>query len=81
MKILINSKPLLVATLLVLSACLIGHTAFAISETKLTASDGVAGDLFGRFVSISGNILVVGAQTDDDAGSSSGSAYVFKIAF
>ena len=76
MKILINSKPLLVATLLVLSACLIGHT-----ETKLTASDGVAGDLFGRFVSISGNILVVGAQTDDDAGSSSGSAYVFKIAF
>ena len=48
------------------------------SELKITASDGAAGDLFGRSVSISGDYAVTGAQTDDDNGSESGSAYVFK---
>jgi len=44
---------------------------------KLTASDGAANDNFGRWVSISCDTVVVGANGDDDNGSSSGSAYVF----
>ncbi len=46
-------------------------------EAKLTAGDGASGDLFGQFVSLSADTMVVGAQTDDDNGSDSGSAYVF----
>ena len=46
-------------------------------DAKLTASDAAAGDLFGAFVSVSGETVVVGAFLDDDAGSNSGSAYVF----
>lgn len=46
------------------------------SETaKLSASDGAAGDYFGRSISISGEYLIIGAYGDD---SSRGSAYVFK---
>jgi hypothetical protein len=45
---------------------------------KLTASDGAASDYFGRSVSISGDYAVVGADNDDDNGSNSGSAYIFK---
>jgi len=49
------------------------------SETaKLVASDPAAGDFFGYSVSISGDVIVVGAyQNDNGAGSNSGSAYVF----
>ncbi len=46
-------------------------------QAKLTASDGAAGDGFGYSVSLSGETVLVGAYLDDDAGSSSGSAYVF----
>ncbi|MBN2243444.1 MAG: FG-GAP repeat protein [Acidobacteria bacterium] len=46
-------------------------------ETKLTASDGAAGDYLGRSVAISGDTVVVGADYDDDKGIDSGSAYVF----
>ncbi|MBU1683620.1 right-handed parallel beta-helix repeat-containing protein, partial [Patescibacteria group bacterium] len=46
----------------------------AATETKITASDGVASDFFGRSVNISGNYAIVGAEGDDD---SRGSAYVF----
>ena len=46
-------------------------------QAKLTASDAAASDFFGLFVSVSGDTAVVGAPEDDDAGSSSGSAYVF----
>jgi len=49
-----------------------------ISEFKITASDGAAGDEFGISVSISGDYVIVGAQADDDNGDYSGSAYVFK---
>jgi hypothetical protein len=50
----------------------------AAQETKLTASDGSAGDGFGRSVSLSGDGAVVGAQGDDVGGNSNqGSAYVF----
>jgi len=45
---------------------------------KLTASDAAAGDEFGRSVSISRDRVVVGALFDDDAGVSSGSAYVYE---
>ena len=48
-----------------------------VEESKLTASDGAAGDYFGRSVSISGDYALIGAWRDDDNGSSSGSAYVF----
>jgi hypothetical protein len=44
---------------------------------KLTALDAAAGDQFGISASISGDTIVVGAAGDSDAGSFSGSAYVF----
>jgi len=47
---------------------------------KLVASDGAAGDEFGRSVAISGNTAIVGAYGDDDHGSNSGSAYLFDVA-
>jgi outer membrane protein assembly factor BamB len=46
---------------------------------KLTASDAAAGDQFGQSVSITGNTAIVGAWQDDDAGSLSGSAYLFDV--
>jgi len=49
-----------------------------VTEAKLTASDGGAYDYFGLSVSISGDYAIVGACGDDDKGSSSGSAYIFK---
>ncbi len=50
---------------------------------KLTASDGAALDLFGYSVSISNDVIVVGAYWDDDAcpedpQCNSGSAYIFE---
>ena len=45
---------------------------------KLTASDGALRDRFGGSVSVSGGAAVIGAYLDDDAGISSGSAYVFE---
>ena len=45
---------------------------------KLTASDGEVDDSFGYSVSVSGNIAIVGARTDDDKGPLSGSVYVFE---
>ncbi|KAH8085544.1 hypothetical protein JL720_7530 [Aureococcus anophagefferens] len=45
---------------------------------KLLASDAAAEDYFGYSVAISGDLVVVGAYRDDDAGSKTGSAYVFR---
>jgi hypothetical protein len=50
-----------------------------IEEAKLTASDGARSDQFGYSVSISGDVAIVGAVGDDDKGSRSGSAYVFRF--
>ena len=50
-----------------------------ITETKLTASDAAAGDEFGNSVAISGSTALVGAWGNSDAGSGSGSAYLFCI--
>jgi len=47
---------------------------------KLTASDGAEDDDFGSTLGISGDLVIVGAKGDDDAGTSSGSAYVFDVA-
>jgi len=49
-----------------------------VQQQKLLASDGAAGDMFGGSVSISGDYAIVGAYADDDKGSRSGSAYIFK---
>ena len=46
-------------------------------EAKLTAIDAASGDRFGWSVAVSGNTIIVGVPHDDDAGYSSGSAYVF----
>jgi len=47
-------------------------------QAKLTASDAAAGDFFGHTVSITGDTAMVGGEGNDDAGSGSGSAYVFE---
>ncbi|MHC4416905.1 MAG: hypothetical protein ACYS0G_16685, partial [Planctomycetota bacterium] len=51
----------------------------ACESAKLLADDGAAGDDFGASVAVSGTVAVVGAPEDDDAGSSSGSVYVFSF--
>ena len=52
-------------------------TAQGPTEQKLTASDASSQDRFGWSVALSGNTAIVGADSDDDAGTFSGSAYVF----
>ena len=48
-------------------------------QAKLTPSDGADADVFGFSVSISGETALVSAHFDDDAGTSSGSAYIFSL--
>jgi hypothetical protein len=45
---------------------------------KLTASDAAAGDQFGISLSVDGDVLVVGADKDNDLGGNSGSVYVYQ---
>jgi hypothetical protein len=45
--------------------------------TKLAADDNASGDQFGNSIAISGTIIAIGANLDDDKGINSGSAYVF----
>ncbi|UYV13295.1 MAG: hypothetical protein NCW75_03180 [Phycisphaera sp.] len=45
---------------------------------ELTARDAAADDFFGASVAISGPVAIVGAYRNDDAGSQSGSAYLFN---
>jgi hypothetical protein len=47
-------------------------------EDKISASDGDDHDEFGVSVAIDGDYAVVGAYRNDDGGSESGSAYIFK---
>ncbi len=49
-------------------------------ETKLTASDAVSTELdqFGSSVALAGNLALVGAWRDGDAGSDAGAAYLFE---
>ncbi len=53
------------------------YNAALTQETKLSASDAAARDRFGRSVAIAGDTVVVGTPRDDEAGRSSGAAYVF----
>ena len=71
-------KRILVST--VLSVLLLAALAANIhaAEVKITASDGAANDYFGFDVAISDDYAIVGAYRDGDAGSMSGSAYIFK---
>ena len=54
-----------------------------VEETKLLASDGAEFDSFGWSVSISGapgnEIAIVGVPSDDDNGTDSGSAYIYRF--
>ena len=65
-----------------LAAAIICSTARVTSaesiETKLTASDAAANDLFGGTAAISGNTAIVGARSNDDAGYDAGAAYIFQ---
>gem|GEM_PF-3311134 len=47
-------------------------------EAKLTASDTESQDDFGYFLSLDGDLLVVGAYGDNDRGTGSGSIYLFR---
>lgn len=49
-----------------------------IEEDKIVADDGTTGDFFGRSVSDNKNVVIIGAPGDDDAGSESGSVYIFQ---
>ncbi|HSQ86941.1 MAG TPA: FG-GAP repeat protein, partial [Desulfobacterales bacterium] len=44
-------------------------------QAKLKAADGYASDYFGQSVSVDGDTVVIGADSDDDNGSDSGSVY------
>ncbi|TPW11228.1 MAG: hypothetical protein FD127_3347, partial [Acidimicrobiaceae bacterium] len=46
-------------------------------QAKVTAADPAAGDQFGVSVGLDSDTIVVGSPADDDAGTDSGSAYVF----
>ncbi len=50
-----------------------------VQEQKLLASDGATEDYFGLPVGVSGDTAVIGAHYDDDNGSNSGSAYIFRF--
>jgi hypothetical protein len=54
-----------------------GTNAWA-DQTKITATDGEASDLFGISVSIDGDYVAIGASLDDDNGSQAGAAYVYR---
>lgn len=50
-------------------------------EAKLVAEDTVPFDEFGQSVAMDDDVILIGAWRDDDAGVSSGSAYVFRYEF
>jgi hypothetical protein len=56
----------------------LGSKTYAATEAKLLASDGAAYDYFGYVASISSDVALLGADSNDDNGVDSGSAYVFR---
>ena len=46
-------------------------------QVKLIAGDAEEGDQLGSAIAISGDYAIVGSPSDNDAGSKSGSAYIF----
>ena len=73
MRITRNRKLLIWATLSLLFVFMLGNKTFATTDLKSLASDGPSGDSFGKSVSISGDVSLVGAEYDDDKGFGSGS--------
>ena len=65
---------------LVMTLALVASADVGDELSKLVASDPSADDYFGVSVAISGDTAIVGAFWDDDAGSMSGSAYLFEVA-
>lgn len=53
-------------------------SSFLQQEAKLVPMDGAAGDRFGAWTAISGDRVIVGADYDDDKGTDSGAAYIFR---
>lgn len=51
-----------------------------VQTAKLIAADGLAADFFGFSVAIDGEVVIVGAQENDEAGPIAGAAYVFEHA-
>jgi hypothetical protein len=49
------------------------------SPAKLLAPDGAGGDWFGFSVAVRSDVAVIGTRRDDDSGTDSGSAYVFRF--
>lgn len=47
-------------------------------QSKITPIDGAASDFFGESIAASGSRIIAGAYWDDDAGSNSGSAYIYE---
>ena len=75
-----NSKFIILSIItgiLILGISLPAENAFAITEAKITASNAMQEDWFGKSVSISGNTAIVGAAGRLDFGQ--GSAYIFEF--
>ena len=73
-------KKQLMALLAVAALLLAAGTVSAATETyQLIDSDRFSGENFGNAVGVDGNTAVIGAQSDDDAGAGSGSAYIFGV--
>ena len=47
-------------------------------QTKITAPDGAADDLFSTALAVSDSAIVIATNKDDDMGNYSGSAYIYK---
>lgn len=71
----------LLSALVVLSGTVMSAAAQSVvnEDAKVTASDGAQSDNYGSAVAIDGDVMVVGAYGDDDLGSASGSAYVYRF--
>jgi N-acetylneuraminic acid mutarotase len=50
-----------------------------VQQAKLLPADGETSDKFGVSVDIDGNMIIVGAEEDDDTAVNAGSAYVFQF--
>jgi hypothetical protein len=62
------------------SLCLFRRTNSVWTEAQhVTSGDAAAGDEFGAGLALDGTTMLIGAQRDDDAFNSSGSAYAFTL--
>ncbi len=73
----------LVRTVLTVGTVVLGATVQCVAQSvcegaRLTASDGGGFQSFGRAVGVCGDTALIGAQWDNDLGTQSGSAYVFR---